>query len=241
MSDKKPDTSPKGPPPWMLSLADLISLLLTFFVMLFAMSTVKVDAWNEIIDSMSKAAVDIENPEETDAPQADNNISTTIRKPAMNLDYLKSILTNNLKNDDVLGDAMLRQESDRLVLSLPGDLLFVSGQAALTRQAQQALFRLGGVLSNIGNKVGVQGHSDPVPLSGQGRFTSNWELSLSRAISVANSLKASGYPGSISVYGFADSRFDRISSDLPDQQRFIRARRVDIVVESHSGSGFGDF
>ena len=161
MSDKKPDTSPKGPPPWMLSLADLISLLLTFFVMLFAMSTVKVDAWNEIIDSMSKAAVDIENPEETDAPQADNNISTTIRKPAMNLDYLKSILTNNLKNDDVLGDAMLRQESDRLVLSLPGDLLFVSGQAALTRQAQQALFRLGGVLSNIGNKVGRTGTFRP--------------------------------------------------------------------------------
>ena len=144
MSEGKPDSGPKGPPPWMLSLADLISLLLTFFVMLFAMSTVKVDAWNEIIDAMSKAPVDIEEKEETDIPEAETNVSTTIRKPAMNLDYLKSILTNNLKNDDVLRDAILRQETDSLILSLPGDLLFVSGQAALTRQAVQALFRIGG-------------------------------------------------------------------------------------------------
>jgi chemotaxis protein MotB len=159
----------------------------------------------------------------------------------MNLDYLKSILTNNLKNDPILSDVVMRQEADRLILSLPGDVLFLPGQSTLTDQARRALFELGGTLRNIGNRVGVQGHSDPVPLSGTGRFTSNWELSLARAISVSNSMKQAGYTKDITVYGFADSRFERISTTLPQQVRFARARRVDVVIQPDAGAGFGDF
>ena len=96
MMDKPKKETPPGPPIWMLSLADLISLLLTFFVMLFAMSSVKVDRWDEVVDSLSQsirpAPVD-----PTDEPTSQMNIPRVYRKPAMNLDYLSSVIEGAIR------------------------------------------------------------------------------------------------------------------------------------------------
>lgn len=240
MDEPRRNESSGGPPPWMLSLADLISLLLTFFVMLFAMSTVKVDKWDEMIDSLNQTISPVrKDPDDT--PTSQVNISTTYRKPAKSLDYLNAILTDNLKDDPILQQAELTRTEEKLVVSLPGDVLFLPGLAELNDRARGALFSLGGVLRNIGNKLGVEGHSDPTPLSGRGAYVSNWELSLARAAAVANQLRRSGYTRNINVYGFADSRYDEVPSYLPQEERYRRARRVDIIIAPHSGFGFGDF
>jgi chemotaxis protein MotB len=168
MSDEvKKDTGPNGPPVWMLSLADLISLLLTFFVMLFAMSKVKIDRWDEVVDALSQS-IKPAPKEENDEPMASLNIPRVYRKPAMNLDYLSAVIDDAIDDNPVLGDARMSRDADKLVISLPGDILFVSGSSDMTPKAKQALFVLGGVLRNIGNRIGVQGHTDPRPLSGRG-------------------------------------------------------------------------
>ena len=233
---RKPEV--KGPPPWMLSLADLISLLLTFFVMLFAMSKVKIDRWDEVVDALSQS-IKPSPVEDTDEPMANMNIPRVYRKPAMNLDYLSAVIDDAIDDNPVLGDARMSREADKLVISLPGDILFVAGSSDMTPKAQQALFVLGGVLRNIGNRIGVQGHTDPRPLSGRGQYASNWELSLARAGAVANELKQSGYTDYINIYGFAASRYDQLPKLLDEEARFAMARRVDIVIEPHGGSGIG--
>ena len=239
MSDEvKKDTGPNGPPVWMLSLADLISLLLTFFVMLFAMSKVKIDRWDEVVDALSQS-IKPAPKEENDEPMASLNIPRVYRKPAMNLDYLSAVIDDAIDDNPVLGDARMSREADKLVISLPGDILFVAGSSDMTPKAQQALFVLGGVLRNIGNRIGVQGHTDPRPLSGRGQYASNWELSLARAGAVANELKRSGYTDYINIYGFAASRYDQLPKLLDEEARFVMARRVDIVIEPHGGSGIG--
>ncbi|MFV1851110.1 MAG: flagellar motor protein MotB [Thalassospira sp.] len=239
MSDEiKRDNKPSGPPVWMLSLADLISLLLTFFVMLFAMSKVKIDRWDEVVDALSQS-IKPSPKEESDEPVANLNIPRVYRKPAMNLDYLSAVIDDAIDDNPVLGDARMSRDADKLVISLPGDILFVAGSSDMTPKAQQALFVLGGVLRNIGNRIGVQGHTDPRPLSGRGQYASNWELSLARAGAVANELKRSGYTDYINIYGFAASRYDQLPKLLDEEARFTMARRVDIVIEPHSGSGIG--
>lgn len=234
----KKDKGPTGPPVWMLSLADLISLLLTFFVMLFAMSKVKVDRWDEVVDSLSQS-IKPSPKEENDEPTASLNIPRVYRKPAMNLDYLSAVIDDAIDDNPVLGDARMSRDANKLVISLPGDLLFVTGSSDMTPKARQALFVLGGVLGNIGNRIGVQGHTDPRPLSGRGVYASNWELSLARAAAVANELKRSGYTDYINIYGFAASRYDQLPEKMDEDQRFAMARRVDIVIEPHGGSGIG--
>ncbi|WP_258549153.1 flagellar motor protein MotB [Thalassospira profundimaris] len=238
MMDEPKKEEPKGPPVWMLSLADLISLLLTFFVMLFAMSSVKVDRWDEVVDSLSQS-IRPDPVEPTDEPTSQMNIPRVYRKPAMNLDYLSSVIEGAIRKDPILQHARLKHSADKLVISLPGDVMFVPGSEKLAQPARQALFLLGGVLANIGNRVGVQGHTDPRPVSGEGRYPSNWELSLARAAEVANELKSSGYLDYINIYGFAASRYDDLPRTDDQTRRYEMARRVDIVIEPHGGSGVG--
>ena len=97
---KKHETR-SGPPVWMLSLADLISLLLTFFVMLFAMSKVKIDRWDEVVDSLSQS-IKPSPREENDEPMASLNIPRVYRKPAMNLDYLSAVIDDAIDDNPVL-------------------------------------------------------------------------------------------------------------------------------------------
>ncbi|MDA0998449.1 MAG: OmpA family protein [Proteobacteria bacterium] len=218
---------------WMLTFTDLVSLLLTFFVMLFAMSNVKIDIWEKIVDSLSQTLNPV--PEKViQKPTATFNIGTLFRKRAIDLDYLASILKENLSSDELLKNIRISRLEDRLVVALPGDLLFDAGQALLTERARGALFTLGGMLQNIGNGVVVSGHTDPVPPT-SGAFTSNWELSIARAAAVANAMRRAGYSDEIVALGYGSSRINDLP-DMPDAARNELARRVDLIIMPAGGS-----
>jgi len=212
---------------WLITFTDLVSLMLTFFVMLFAMSSVKVDRWESTIDSLSQTL----NPSrvQTVSPAtAQFNIGTIFRRRAINLDYLAAVLDETIREEPLLAEAQIMTLEDRLIVSLPGDLLFEPARAELSDEARQALSGLGGLLRNIGNQIGVDGHTDPQPPAGEA-YPSNWELSLARATAVANALKAAGYNQSIVTFGFADSRYQQLPN-LDASARRAMARRVDVVV-----------
>ena len=233
--DERPEDGVRPAEPsrgWMIVFTDLTALLLTFFVMIFAMSSVKVDRWQSTIDSLTRTL----NPsrEQTVAEAtAQFNISTTFRKRSINLDYLAAVLDETIRDDPLLARSQLIDLEDRLVLALPGDLLFESARAELSDRARQALFSLGGVLANVANQIGVNGHTDPSPPSGDA-FPSNWELSLARAAAVANALTQAGYTEPIIAFGYADSRYQQLPGLEPDARRAM-ARRVDIVILSTTG------
>ncbi|HEC90816.1 MAG TPA: chemotaxis protein MotB [Alphaproteobacteria bacterium] len=217
---------------WMITFTDLITLMLTFFVLLFSMSNVKVDKWKDMIDALSLSL----NPSQTKSAAvltAKFNISAILRKRAINLDYLASVLQETLNADQFLRRSRLIRLDDRLIIALPGDLVFETGSAVMVKRARKALFDLGGILRNIGNKVGVNGYSDPTPLAG-GEYVSNWELSLGRAAAVANELRRSGYSDDITAYGYSDSRFNQLPK-VAESKRRAMARRVDIVIMPTSG------
>lgn len=218
---------------WMIVFTDLVSLMLTFFVLLFSMSSVQIASWEEMIDALSQTLAPSREKTVSEV-SAQYNIATIFRKRAINLDYLAAVLKETMAKDAVLSRCHIMPLEDRLVIALPGDLLFSPGQAALSDRAARALFRLGGVLRNVGNQIGVNGHTDPVPPRGDG-FASNWELSLARAVAVANALRRSGYREDVVAYGFADSRFAELPEMAPDRRRAL-GRRVDIVVMPTVGS-----
>lgn len=212
---------------WMVTFTDLVSLMLTFFVMLFSMTTVQVDKWDAITDSLSTTL----NPTKTEtvaSATADYNISTVFRKRAINLEYLQAVLAEKVEKDDLLQRAMIQLLDDRLLISLPGDLLFTKGSKNLSTRAQETMLKLGDVLRHVSNQIVITGHTDPEPASGQD-YASNWELSLFRAIAVGNALRKSGFEQEFLAYGYGDSGFDQLP-DLPLEQKNTLARRVDILV-----------
>ena len=217
---------------WMVTFTDLVSLMLTFFVMLFAMSNVKIDKWESMIDVLS-LSFNVSRAKAVVTSSTEHNVATIVRKQAINLDYLASVLEKTVAEDEVLAHSRIMRLEDRLVIALPGDLLFAPARADLSEKARAAVFNLGGVLRNIGNQIEINSHTDPVLPTG-GAYASNWELSMARAAAVANTLRRSGYAEDIIAFGFADSRFSQLP-DLPTDQRHALGRRVDIVVLPNGG------
>ena len=221
-------SSSGGNAAWLITFTDLVALMLTFFVLLFAMSSVKIDRWKEMTDALSKTL----NPTRTTVstpPTAQYNISTVFRKRAVNLDYLFAVLESKIENDPTLKTSRLTLLEDRLVISLPGEDLFSYGNASLSEDAQTALFSLGGVLRHVENQLGVIGHA--LPSVAPGSYVSEWELSLARATAVANALTLAGYGEDVVIYGNGASEL-RIMSGLPADARRRLAQRIDIVLMS---------
>ncbi|HLI13171.1 MAG TPA: flagellar motor protein MotB [Alphaproteobacteria bacterium] len=215
---------------WLLSMADLVSLLLAFFIMMFAMSHLEADKWRrltQIVSSAIPAVAEMSAPvARMPAPQALPGARGGL---GVDLGYLDAVLAEKFAHDPMLRDAVLERGADGLVIALPGELLFAPGAAEPSPDAAAALMRLGGMLGNIANGIEVRGYADPTPIHTTA-FPSNWELSLARAVAVASALGQAGRARGILALGQADARFGDLSAALPEAARQRLARRVDVVV-----------
>ena len=232
-----PASSPRAPerPVWLIIFADLIALLLAFFVLLYAMQRVQYGAWEALVESLSRNL----NPKlaiELPKPAVDENVFALVRPKAIDLSYLEVLLRSRRESESALAGIMLRRVENQLVIVLPGDLVFMPGKATPVAAAMPKLLELASVLRNINNHIEVHGHSDPTPVDNE-QFRSNWELSLARAVAVADRLRGFGYPRPIATFGFADTRFSDVASVEPRARRLTLARRVDIVIRSTMDAG----
>lgn len=215
------------PAAWLVSFGDVTALMLTFFVMLFSMSHIQSERWDAVIALVSTSI----DPSDADIPRptSELNIDTVSLVNALPTGYLAKVFREKLERDPVLQAARVTELDEQVVISLPSDVLFDAGRAALRPQADEAIFRLGGVLSQIGNRIDVQGHTAPeAPATDQ--FASNWSLSLGRALNVANALEEAGYHGSLTAVGLAASQYKHLDPELPEDERFALSRRVDLVI-----------
>ncbi len=223
------------PQGWMLSFGDLVSLMLVFFVMLFAMSTLEQEEFEAVVSALAQQFNPTTTTKESQ-PSVELDIPKMATAEANNLDYLRALISDKLSGDPMLDDIRMHQLHDRLVVSLPADQMFRGNSAQLSDNAGETIARVGTVIQFLGNRVHVNGHTDPQPITNVA-YQSNWELSLSRAIAVADELRRSGFGSSVLAFGLADGRFADISLDLPVAERYRRARRVDIVIRRDAASG----
>lgn len=228
VSGVPPRRSRRGNPnAWMVTFTDLVALMLTFFVMIFAMSTVKTEKWQSLTDSLRQHLSSVLDRAPA-SPTLRLDMPASDVTPGADLDYVEKLIRGQLKTVLPPERFRIRHATGRLLVSLPSDLLFASGEDDLREEAADAVFALGGVLENLPNRVGVAGHADPrKPEDGP---PSNWELSLHRARSVAAGLENAGYEGRMAVRGYGASRFSELPEALPLARRHALARRVDIVI-----------
>ncbi len=216
---------------WLLTFTDLAALMLTFFVLLFSMSTIKEEDWQNLVDALSPQLSSLQEVT-VPLPTADKAADEVERVPGTDLDYLAAVMQEQMAANDVLGGARVRREAESLVISVPGDLLFPPGAIELGETGEKAVFVLSGVLRNLRNVIEVAGHADPS--QPQSIYPSNWELSLARAAAVSGRLTKLGYQGSIVVRGYGAAHHADIDAELSAEERMAQARRVDIVVHSYA-------
>jgi chemotaxis protein MotB len=216
-------------PAWLLTLADLVALLLAFFVMMYATQRVEKGDWDSLVKSLSQS-LRTENVRPLPQPSAPENLRLLDRPRAIELPYLQALLEGLRRSEAELADVLFHRLDDRLIIALPSGLLFAPGDARPVAGARERVGHLALILRNVSNRIDVLGHTDPTPLSGAGRFASNRELSLARARSVAAMLREAGYERQLATFGLGSSRSDELAAIEPRARRYELARRVDIVV-----------
>ncbi|HPF78313.1 MAG TPA: flagellar motor protein MotB [Alphaproteobacteria bacterium] len=219
---------------WLVSFTDVMALMLTFFVLMFAMSNPKKEEWEDFTQNIQQNFNRFQGQEFNRGKEDAVNIEKINFSQALDLNYLKALINNLLQEEPSLKVARLIDNGDSLIISLPHDLLFDPGQAVVKSEANKALFTIAGTLDRIKNRVEVVGHTDPRPINGSD-FPSNWELSLARAANVAAVLENVGYEKQIAIRGQASGRFDDIPETVPVSERLDLSRRVDIVVMEDDG------
>lgn len=220
---------------WLVSLADLLALLLAFFVLLFSMSEIKVDDWQPISETFGNKMSDVSELV-VRSGEADRNMATIREPQAIDLAYLEHILNGKKTQSPLLANVDVFRAGERLVISIAGPEFFKPGTDREEREVAEVVRMLGTTLQHVSNRIEVYGHTDPDPIrSRDAKYRDNWALSLARALSVANELTNAGYTRPIRVFGLADSRFDELVLIEDVSRKYALARRVDIVVSAAEG------
>jgi chemotaxis protein MotB len=127
------------------------------------------------------------------------------------------------------GQLKVAMRAGRLVIQLPNDVLFDSGQTAIKPAGKEALGQLAKVLVTVHSRAfQVGGHTDNVPIQ-TARFASNWELSTARAVEVVKLLITQGEdPHALSAAGYGE--FDPIAGNDSQDGR-AKNRRIELTLQ----------
>lgn len=205
---------------WLLTFTDLVCLVLTFFVMTYAMAIPDHGRWKEVNAGFSTRlapAPDARKPR----PEAAATIATTTPKHALRLEYLSRLLESQFSRDADLATLPLPGFRDgRLILTVPQERVFLPQEPRVTEEGRRLLFTLCEVLSRIDNRITVAAYTDPDPADPLA-FRYRWEMALGRGLTVASLLEEAGYRQNIAVIAGTDAN----RSDQP-----VPERRLEIMI-----------
>lgn len=228
-------------PLWLITFTDVMALMLTFFVLLYAMSVPQIEKWEGISSALSFKFNKFEGDSFNAGSQDVINIDKISTSKALDLRYLKTIITSLLKERGI-EEALIYQNDKRLIVSLPSELLFESGSAQIGLDGKKVLFAVGGILARVKNRIEVVGHTDPNPINDdKAMYRNNWELSLARAAALSAVLYEVGYSEDIAIRGLSSARYDEMSADASQEERYKLSRRVDIILMEDDGYRYNAF
>ena len=177
------DDAPPGAPEWIVTFADLMSLLLTFFVLLLSFSSTQMAKFEAVAGSLKNALgmrseLDLSDQAERREliERLENQRSEQDTATAPDLEQELSKLLTELGGH---GRGIAALTGEGIVLNISGDLMFASGEATLSPEAIQVLDRISNYVLQSDRPLDVVGHTDNVPISTP-LFPSNWELSAAR-------------------------------------------------------------
>jgi chemotaxis protein MotB len=219
---------------WLITFNDLITLLMVFFVLWFAMSSMNVPQSREFVDSIHAALGQLKEG---------NIVRIRITEPVPSGKDTPNEPGISRNNDDQNSESSRRAADDlrkypevsviqrpgKLLITISNGILFQNGMADLQPEGNQVLNKILQAVQNTTFNIRVEGHTDDSPIHG-GQYPSNWDLSVARAVRVLKYFIDIGkiYPRRLSAVGYGASR-PLYPNDSPANKE--KNRRVEIVLE----------
>lgn len=237
MARKKKQECKSGAPEWMATYGDMVTLLMCFFVLLFAFSSIDAQKFEAVMMSFQGSAGILSGGKSlSEAPMVfdampENHTSRQEVIQQNRLEDLKQKIEAYLEENEMESEVDLELESKGLIIRFKDNVLFDSGSAVIKPSSLPIINFLGELLNSeelINEEIRVEGHTDNVPMNTP-MYPSNWELSAGRATNVVRYFVESiGMgPERISAAGYSEYRpID--TNDTPAGRS--ANRRVDIVV-----------
>ena len=246
----------RGSPAWIVTFADLATLLLTFFILLLSFAEMDVEKYRAMANSMAVAfgsnqvlgdavggspltliesdTVSLPEPMETatDEPEfiderAEGDAPTKI--PAGVID-LASRMIEELEPEVASESLSVNYDESRVVIRFSEEATFRSGEAAIKPGMVPIIERVVEVLSGCTGDVLVAGYTDDRPIA-SGRYRSNWDLSAARAVSVVHELVLNRQVPAERVVAAGRAETNPLApNDSPENR--AKNRRVEIAIRN---------
>ncbi|MBK3333150.1 flagellar motor protein MotB [Persephonella atlantica] len=222
----------KKMPGWLISFGDLMSLLLTFFILLFSMGTISLEKFHMVIkgvtESLGGRKIYLEQKllNQSNVPLEFPDMYPKIKRKKKLLRSLSEI-QNRLQKEGI--EAEIIQHGSIIRFRLNTDRFFPPGSATPYPQAIPLIFDICRKMKEARFTVIIEGHTDNTPIR-SGRFRSNLELSAERALSVLKMFLQCGYPENLlAARGYGPYR-PIAPNDTPENR--AKNRRVEFVIDA---------
>ena len=244
---------------WMVSYADFITLLFAFFVVMYSISSVNEGKYKTLSNSLGDAfsnkdqqgsplepaevgtppttiqPIPLENPSTAEVEKR-RELSEEILRERRQLSQVSDQFEEVLQpfiNDNLVA---VKRNDYWIELEMNSELLFLSGEAALSKRAVPVLKKIAEVIKPLPNAINVEGHTDNLPIDTV-EFPSNWDLSSARATSVVLEFVKEGIqPSRLSAIGYGE--FHPLADNRQEAGRF-KNRRVALVLMSQAFARYG--
>jgi len=231
------DEPKQGAPEWMTTYGDMVTLLLCFFVLLFAFSEVDAKKFEAFVQSFQGSLGVLESgrtiePSEYISQAMNEDLTTMQKEELEDFKKLKEQLDEFLESRGLDADILIDLETRGLVMRFHDNVLFDSGEANLKPESERLLVEISDFLLMTEyeqKNIRVEGHTDTVPTYSKFGYETNWELSTARATNVVRFLseKVGLRPERFTASGF--SEYHPVAPNDTKENK-AKNRRVDIVI-----------
>lgn len=239
---KKKKQEEEIPEAWLLPYSDLLTLLLALFIVLFAMSSIdaqkmaKMSAvFNEVFEGGqgvmdSPSATDPEDPKSQKLDSSAAQAVKAYTQDQAELSGLQDDVENYIAVNELEKQFSAKMTDDGLLITIRDSVLFKSGEAEIEKKNRKIAKDLSKMLVfDEPRPVMVTGYTDNIPASG--KYTSNWELSVMRAVhflSVLIDTNDKLDPAYFSAKGYGEN--NPLASNDTEKGR-AKNRRVEVLIQ----------
>lgn len=237
----------EGAPAWMNTYGDMVTLVLTFFVLLFSFSTIDAKKWEQIVNSFSGTHIvaiapldpgevpphNTETEDEAKSVEAKNIPAASIAKQKVLFDELYKQIKQHIIDNQLETQLNVTKNEYVIILRITDSALFDSGKDLIKPNAKPMLQEVSKIIDShddVIKRITIEGHTDNVPISSL-RFRDNWDLSACRAGSALQFVESVTDIDSakFAVCGYGEYR--PVASNDTEEGK-AKNRRVDFVIES---------
>src|SRR6056297_477488 len=234
---KKKQVEGSGSPPWMTTFSDLMTLLLTFFILLYSFSTLDAVKFKNVASALQSVLLGEAKPTifPNDIPPGDTptNTPVPIEKTVVNklnteLAELYKIVSDYVEHEGLQAEISVRTDRRGVIIDIKERVLFDSGKAVLKEESKEVLEKVVTLVQQFDNELIIEGHTDTVPIN-TFQFSSNWELSVIRAVNVLRYFTETKDVDPLRISAAGYGKYKPISTNDNATGRALN-RRVNILI-----------